>query len=140
MYKEIVIEHFMNPRNVGVIENPDGYAQVESSVCGDMMEIYLRIEGDRIADIKFRTFGCAAAIASSSLASELIKGKTIAEATKLTDAQIAEELGLPEPKLHCSVLAMSALHAALEDYYKRHPEARPASTEASPSPAPKDNA
>ncbi|MBC7316378.1 MAG: iron-sulfur cluster assembly scaffold protein, partial [Chloroflexi bacterium] len=95
MYKEIVIEHFMNPRNVGVIENPDGYAKVESSVCGDMMEIYLRIEGERITDIKFRTFGCAAAIASSSLASEMIKGKTIAEATQLTDAQIAEELGLP---------------------------------------------
>lgn len=126
MYKEIVIEHFMNPRNVGVIENPDGYAKVESSACGDMMEIYLKIEDNAIADVKFRTFGCAAAIASSSLASEMIKGQPIKAASDLTEADIADQLGLPEPKLHCSVLAISALHAALNDYYKRHPQARAA--------------
>lgn len=126
MYKEIVIEHFMNPRNVGVIEDADGYAKVESSACGDMMEIYIKVEDDAIADVKFRTFGCAAAIASSSLASELIKGQPIKVASDLTEAAIADELGLPEPKLHCSVLAISALHAALNDYYKRHPEARAA--------------
>jgi nitrogen fixation NifU-like protein len=124
MYKGIVIEHFMNPRNVGVIENPDGYAKVESSACGDMMEIYIQVAGDTIADVKFRTFGCAAAIASSSLASEMIKGQPIKTASDLTEADIADELGLPEPKLHCSVLAVSALHAALNDYFKRHPEAR----------------
>jgi len=124
MYKEIVIEHFMNPRNVGVIENADGYAKVESSACGDMMEVYLKIEDETIRDIKFRTFGCAAAIASSSLASEMIKGQPIQAASDLTEADIADELGLPEPKLHCSVLAIAALHAALNDYYKRHPEAR----------------
>ena len=124
MYKEIVIEHFMNPRNVGVIENADGYAKVESSACGDLMEIYLKVEDETIRDIKFRTFGCAAAIASSSLASEMIKGQPIQAASDLTEADIADQLGLPEPKLHCSVLAIAALHAALNDYYKRHPEAR----------------
>lgn len=126
MYKEIVIEHFMNPRNVGVIENADGYAKVESSACGDLMEVYLKIEDETIRDIKFRTFGCAAAIASSSLASEMIKGQPIQAASDLTEADIADQLGLPEPKLHCSVLAIAALHAALNDYYKRHPEARAA--------------
>ena len=130
MYKDIVIEHFMHPRNVGVMDDADGYARVESSVCGDMMEIYLKITGERIEDIKFRTFGCAAAIASSSFASEIIKGHSIAEAEQITDAEIGDQLGLPDVKQHCSLLAVSALHAALEDYYQRHPEARPKQPEA----------
>jgi nitrogen fixation NifU-like protein len=126
VYREIVIEHFMHPRNVGVMDDPDGYGRAESSVCGDMMEIYLKITGERIEDVKFRTFGCAAAIASSSFASEIIKGQSIATATQITDEQIGGQLGLPDVKQHCSLLAVSALHAALEDYFQRHPEARPA--------------
>jgi nitrogen fixation NifU-like protein len=126
MYSQLVIEHFTNPRNVGTIENPDGFAQVGSPVCGDMMELYIKVEDGRIAEIKYRTFGCAAAIASSSIATEMVKGKTLAEAAELTDEQVAEALGgLPSAKMHCSNLAASALHAALEDYYAKHPEARP---------------
>ncbi len=126
MYTDIVIEHFSNPRNVGVIENPDGYAKVGSPVCGDLMEIYLKIEGGVIADIKYRTFGCGAAIASSSMATEMVKGKPLSEAALLTDEQVAAELGgLPDVKMHCSNLAASALHAAIQDYYEKHPEAAP---------------
>jgi len=129
MYSDTVIEHFSNPRNVGTMENPDGYAKVGSPVCGDMMELYIRVEDGRIADIKFRTFGCAAAIASSSIATEMIKGLTVAEAAELTDERVVAALGgLPEAKIHCSVLAASALYAALEDYYGKHPEARPPET------------
>jgi len=126
MYSEILIEHFSNPRNVGVIENPDGYGKLSSPVCGDLMEIYIKVEDGRIADIKYRTFGCAAAIASSSIASEMVKGQPLEMAAKLTDEDVAAALGgLPEAKMHCSNLAASALHLALEDYYQKHPEARP---------------
>jgi nitrogen fixation NifU-like protein len=126
MYSEILIEHFSNPRNVGVIENPDGYGKLSSPVCGDLMEIYIKVEDGRIADIKYRTFGCAAAIASSSIASEMVKGQPLEVAAKLTDEDVAAALGgLPEAKMHCSNLAASALHLALEDYYQKHPEARP---------------
>lgn len=123
MYTDVVFEHFSNPRNVGTMEDPDGYAKVESSACGDLMEMYIKVEDDRIADIKYRTFGCAAAIASSSIASEMIKGKSLEEAEKMTDERIVEALGgLPDTKRHCSILAASALHKALEDYYAKSAE------------------
>ena len=126
MYSETVIEHFSNPRNVGVIEHPDGYGRVGSPVCGDLMEIYIKVEDGHLADIKYRTFGCGAAIASSSIASEMVKGQPLSVAAELTDEQVATALGgLPEAKMHCSNLAASALHAALEDYYTKNPEARP---------------
>ena len=127
MYTPIVLDHFTNPRNVGVIENPDGYGKVGSPVCGDLMEITIKVEDGHIADIKYRTFGCGAAIASSSMASEMVKGQPLEVAAELTDQQVAEALGgLPEAKMHCSNLAASALQAAIQDYYERHPEARPA--------------
>lgn len=127
MYTQTVIEHFTNPRNVGIIENPDGYGKVGSPVCGDLMEIYIRVDNGRIADVKYRTFGCGAAIASSSIASEIVKGQPLQVAAALTDEQVAAALGgLPEAKLHCSNLAASALHAALENYYTNHPQERPA--------------
>ncbi len=129
MYKEIVLEHFSNPRNVGTIENPDGFAEVQSSVCGDMMEIYLSIHKGVITDVKYRTFGCAAAIASSSFTSELVLGKPVTDAVAMTDEDVSQALDLPEAKVHCSLLAVSALHEAIEDYYKKHPEARPAEAE-----------
>lgn len=125
MYHELVIDHFMHPRNVGTIEDADGYAKIESDVCGDMMELYIKVEQGKLADIKFRTFGCAAAIASSSYTSELIKGHSLSEAQALTDDQVAEPLELPDVKTHCSLLAVNALHAAIEDYFARHPEMRP---------------
>ena len=126
MYSERVIDHFTNPRNVGIIRDADGYGKVDSPVCGDLMEIYIQVDDGRISDVKYRTFGCAAAIASSSMATEMIKGKSLEFASELTDERVASELGgLPEAKLHCSVLAASALHVALEDYYRKHPEARP---------------
>ena len=124
-YSDVVIDHFYNPRNVGVIEKPDGYAKVGSPVCGDLMEVYVRVNDGRIADVKFRTFGCAAAIASASMASQKVKGQSLEVARELTDAQVAVALGgLPEAKLHCSNLAATALHAALQNYYERHPEDR----------------
>ncbi len=123
MYSETLIDHFQNPRNVGVIEDPDGYAKIDSPVCGDLMEIYIKVEDDKIADVKYRTFGCAAAIASSSMATEMIMGQPLEVAEELTDAKVAESLGgLPEAKVHCSVLAASALHAAIQDYYAKHPQ------------------
>ena len=116
-YSELVIEHFQNPRNVGVIEDADGVGKMGSPVCGDLMEIYIKVDNSHIADIKFRTFGCGAAIASGSIASEMIKGKSLAEAEALTDEDVAKALGgLPEKKMHCSNLAASTLHKALEDY------------------------
>lgn len=119
-YSDKVIEHFTNPRNVGVIEDADGVGRVGNPVCGDMMEMSVKIQDDVITDIKFRTFGCGAAIATSSMATELIKGKTIDEALELTNQAIAEALGgLPPVKMHCSVLAADALKAALADYYRR---------------------
>lgn len=122
MYTEVLIDHFSNPRNVGVIEDPDGYGKVESPVCGDLMEMYIKVKDGKIADIKYRTFGCAAAIASSSIASEMVKGQPLERIAELSDENVAEALGgLPEAKIHCSVLAASALYAALQDFCRRHP-------------------
>ena len=126
LYSEKVMEHFRNPRNVGVIEDADGVGQVGNAKCGDIMKMYLKIEDDVITDVKFETFGCGSAIASSSMATELILGKPVSEAMQLTNKAVAEALdGLPAYKMHCSVLAEEAIHAALEDYYSRHPEKRP---------------
>ena len=114
------MDHFMHPRNVGVIENADGVGTVGNAKCGDIMKIYLKIEGDIIADVKFETFGCGSAIASSSMATELIKGKPISEAMQLTNRAVTEALdGLPVHKIHCSVLAEDAIKAAMVDYYNK---------------------
>ena len=121
LYSEKVMDHFRNPRNVGVIENADGVGEVGNPVCGDIMKIYLKIENDRIADVKFETFGCGSAIASSSMATELIKGKPLSEALSLTNKAVAEALdGLPAHKLHCSVLAEEAIKKAVQDYYDKN--------------------
>ena len=123
LYSEKVMDHFRNPRNVGVIEDADGVGEVGNAKCGDIMKIYLKIEDDRISDVKFETFGCASAVASSSMATELIKGQPIDEVMKLTNKAVAEALdGLPDYKMHCSVLAEEAIKNALEDYYSKHPE------------------
>lgn len=120
-YTDTVIDHFENPRNMGEMEGADGTAQVGNPTCGDVTKIFLKIENDRIVDVKFKTFGCAAAIASSSMTTELIKGKTLDEALKLTNETVAQELGgLPAAKQHCSVMAEEALRAAIEDYRKKH--------------------
>ncbi|HPU28736.1 MAG TPA: Fe-S cluster assembly scaffold protein NifU [Syntrophorhabdaceae bacterium] len=116
-YNETVMDHFMNPRNMGEMENPDAVGEAGNPVCGDVMKIFLKIENDRIIDVKFKTFGCGAAIASSSMATELMKGKTIEEALKITNEKVTEALGgLPEAKLHCSLLAEEALKVAIENY------------------------
>jgi len=121
MYSEKVMDHFTNPRNVGEIENADGVGQVGNAKCGDIMKIYLKIEDDVIVDVKFKTFGCGSAIASSSMATEMVKGKTIQEAMDLTNKAVAEALdGLPPVKMHCSVLAEQAIKSALLDYSKRN--------------------
>ncbi len=122
MYNEKVMETFKNPKNVGEIENPDGIGTVGNEVCGDIMQITLRIENDVITDAKFKTFGCAAAIATSSTATEMVKGMTVEEALKLTNKRVIDALGgLPAQKLHCSVLAEEAIKAAIEDYQsKKH--------------------
>ena len=123
LYSEKVMDHFHNPRNVGVIEDADGVGEVGNAKCGDIMKIYLKIENGIVEDVKFETFGCASAVASSSMATELIKGKPVSEALKLTNQAVAEALdGLPAYKMHCSVLAEEAIRNALEDYYKKHPE------------------
>ncbi|MBR0515058.1 MAG: Fe-S cluster assembly scaffold protein NifU [Clostridia bacterium] len=120
LYSEKVMEHFRNPRNVGVIEDANGIGEVGNAKCGDIMKMYLKIEDDVIQDVKFETFGCGSAIASSSMATELIKGKPVSEAMQLTNKAVAEALdGLPAYKMHCSVLAEEAIHAALEDYHNR---------------------
>ena len=117
VYSDKVMDHFRNPRNVGRIENADGVGEVGNARCGDIMTIYLKIDNDVISDVKFETFGCGSAIASSSMATELIKGKPISEAVQLTNKAVAEALdGLPAHKMHCSVLAEEALHAAIQDY------------------------
>lgn len=119
-YSDTVIDHFENPRNMGEIKEADGEAQVGNPACGDVTRIFLKIEDDRIVDVKFKTFGCAAAIASSSMTTELIKGKTLDEALKLTNETVAQQLGgLPAAKMHCSVMAEEALRAAIEDYRKK---------------------
>ena len=121
LYSEKVMDHFRNPRNVGVIEDADGVGEVGNPVCGDIMKIYLKIDNDVITDVKFETFGCGSAIASSSMATELIKGKPVSEAMQLTNKAVAEALdGLPAYKLHCSVLAEEAIKKALQDYYERN--------------------
>jgi nitrogen fixation NifU-like protein len=120
MYSEKVMDHFINPRNVGEIEDADGVGQVGNAKCGDIMKIFLKIRDNRIVDVKFKTFGCGAAIASSSMATELIKGKTVDEALELTNKAVAEALdGLPPIKMHCSVLAEEAIKAAIEDYKRK---------------------
>ena len=121
LYSEKVMDHFMNPRNVGTIENPSGVGEVGNAKCGDIMKIYLKIENDIIVDVKFETFGCGSAIASSSMATEMIKGKSIHEAMELTNKAVCEALdGLPAQKVHCSVLAEEAIKSALKDYYDRN--------------------
>ena len=116
-YSKKVMEHFMNPRNVGTMENPDGYGKVGNPVCGDLMEMYLKVKDDVITDIKFQTFGCGSAIATSSMVTELAKGKHVDEAMKMTRNDVADELdGLPPQKMHCSNLAADALHEAIKDY------------------------
>ncbi|MCM8757574.1 MAG: Fe-S cluster assembly scaffold protein NifU [Candidatus Omnitrophica bacterium] len=119
-YSEKVMEHFLNPRNVGEIPDPSGIGNVGNPVCGDVLRLYIKIENGVIVDAKFKTFGCGAAIATSSMVTELIKGKTIEEALEISNRTVAEALGgLPPVKMHCSVLAEQALKAAIEDYYKR---------------------
>ena len=119
-YNDKVIDHYSNPRNVGEIENASGIGEVGNPVCGDIMKMYLKIENNIITDIKFKTFGCGAAIATSSISTELIKGKTVEEALKLTNKDVVNELGgLPPVKLHCSVLAEEAIHEAIADYYRK---------------------
>ena len=121
LYSEKVMDHFRNPRNVGVIEDADAVGEVGNAKCGDIMKMYLKIEDDTIQDVKFETFGCGSAIASSSMATELIKGKPLSEALKLTNKAVTEALdGLPAHKLHCSVLAEEAIKSALRDYYERN--------------------
>jgi len=122
-YSEIVMDHFMNPRNVGVIEDADGVGKKGNPVCGDLMEIFIKVEDERIVDIKFRTFGCGAAIATSSMATEMVKGKTLDEAAELTNRAVAQALGgLPPIKMHCSNLAADAIHTAIADYRRRNNE------------------
>lgn len=121
LYSEKVMDHFANPRNVGEIPNADGIGEVGNAKCGDIMKMYLKIDNGVITDVKFKTFGCGAAVATSSIATEMIMGKTIDEALKLTNKAVVEALeGLPPQKLHCSVLAEQAVKAALSDYYKRN--------------------
>ena len=121
MYTEQVMDHFMNPRNVGEIEDASGVGTVGNAKCGDIMKIYIKVENDVIVDVKFKTFGCGAAIATSSRATEMVMGKTIDEALKVTNKMVADSLGgLPAVKMHCSVLAEEALHAAIQDYYDKH--------------------
>jgi nitrogen fixation NifU-like protein len=119
-YSKKVMEHFMDPKNVGTIESPDGYGKVGNPVCGDLMEIYLEVKDDIITDIKFQTFGCGSAIATSSMVTELAKGKHVDDAMKITRGDVASELdGLPPKKMHCSNLAADALHEAIKDYKEK---------------------
>ncbi|MBI4721913.1 MAG: Fe-S cluster assembly scaffold protein NifU [Candidatus Stahlbacteria bacterium] len=124
-YSDKVMDHFMHPRNVGKIENPDGVGKVGNPVCGDVMAIYIKVKDNIIVDIKFETFGCGAAIATSSMATELVKGKSIEEALKISNTVVAEKLdGLPANKLHCSLLAEQGIKAAIEDYKLRSPNVK----------------
>jgi nitrogen fixation NifU-like protein len=123
LYNPTVMDHFMNPRNMGDLKDADGVGEVGAAACGDIMKISLKIKNGRIEDARFKTFGCGSAIASSSMATELIKGRTIDEAMSFSNQEVVEALGgLPPVKIHCSVLAEEALKAALEDYVKKHPE------------------
>ncbi|MDO5001292.1 MAG: Fe-S cluster assembly scaffold protein NifU [Eubacteriales bacterium] len=121
LYTETVMDHFMNPRNVGEIENADGVGEVGNAKCGDIMKMYLKIDNDVITDVKFETFGCGSAIASSSMATEMVKGKTVEEALAITNKQVVDALGgLPAHKLHCSVLAEESIKSAIKDYYDKN--------------------
>ena len=123
LYSEKVMDHFRNPRNVGTMENPDGVGEAGNPKCGDIMKMYLKVTDGVIEDVKFETFGCGSAIASSSMATELIKGKRLSEALDLTNKAVADALdGLPAYKMHCSVLAEEAIKKAIDDYIKKHPE------------------
>lgn len=123
LYNQTVMDHFMNPRNMGDLPDADGVGEVGAAACGDIMKISLKIQDGKIADARFKTFGCGSAIASSSMATELIKGRTVEEALNFSNQEVVEALGgLPPVKIHCSVLAEEALKAALEDYLKKHPE------------------
>lgn len=129
LYSEKVMDHFLHPRNVGVIEDADGVGQIGNAKCGDIMKIYLKIKDGIVADVKFETFGCGSAIASSSMATELIKGKPLSEALALSNKAVAEALdGLPAHKMHCSVLAEEAIQAAVQDYYEKNGIAHTADT------------
>mgnify|MGYP000993943995 CR=1 FL=1 len=120
LYSEKVMDHFANPRNVGEIPDADGVGEVGNAKCGDIMKMYIKVENNIITDVKFKTFGCGAAVATSSIATEMIKGKTVEEALKLTNKAVVQALeGLPPQKLHCSVLAEQAIKSAVSDYYKR---------------------
>ena len=122
MYSEKVMDHFSNPRNVGEIEEASGTGTVGNPACGDIMKLTIKVENEVITDVKFKTFGCGAAIATSSMVTEIVKGKPLGEAEKVSDSTVAEALdGLPPVKMHCSNLAADALHAAIEDYKKKHP-------------------
>ena len=121
LYSEKVMDHFTNPRNVGKLDDADGIGEVGNAKCGDIMKIYIKVRDDIIVDVKFNTFGCGSAIASSSMATEMIKGKPISEALELTNKAVAEALdGLPAHKMHCSVLAEEAIRAAIKDYYDKN--------------------
>ena len=123
MYSEKVMDHFSTPRNVGELDNPSGTGTVGNAKCGDIMKMDIQVENGVITDVKFKTFGCGAAIATSSMATEMVKGKRVSEALQLTNKAVAEALdGLPPVKMHCSMLAEQAIHAAVEDYIKKHPE------------------
>lgn len=126
MYSEKLLDHFRNPRNVGQMSNPDGTGKVGNPQCGDLMELYIKVEGDVIVDAKFMTFGCGAAIATSSMVTEMVRGKTIEEALKISNKTVADALdGLPPNKIHCSVLAEDALKSAIEDFQKKRANDRP---------------
>ena len=123
-YTEQVMDHFMNPRNMGEMDDANGVGTVGNAKCGDIMRIYIKVENDVITDVKFKTFGCGAAIATSSRATEMVMGKAVDEALQITNEMVTESLGgLPPVKLHCSVLAEEALHAAIADYREKHPKA-----------------
>jgi len=120
LYSELVMEHFTNPRNVGVIEDADGVGKVGNPLCGDVMEMFIKVEDNRIVDVKFRTFGCGAAIATSSIATEMIRGESIDQAVQVSNKAVAEALGgLPAQKMHCSNLAAEAVRSAIEDYWSK---------------------
>ena len=122
-YTEAVMEHFRNPRNMGVIEDADGLGEVGNPTCGDMMRITIKVKDDRLEDVKFQTLGCGAAVATSSMVTEMAKGKTLEEGMQISNKSVAGQLGgLPPNKMHCSNLAADGLHAAIEDYRRRHPE------------------
>ena len=122
-YTEAVMEHFRNPRNMGVIEDADGLGEVGNPTCGDMMRITIKVKDDRLEDVKFQTLGCGAAVATSSMVTEMAKGKTLEEGMQISNKSVAGQLGgLPPNKMHCSNLAADGLHAAIEDYHRRHPE------------------